>query len=236
MVDSWAAEYPAGTTQEFPVLLVNDLNEAWAGDVRFRLLLDGKILQEKTSSASVAGLGSGRIAFTVPIPEQPAAYQVEATLLATPAGPVHSLRDFSVLTPEQREARRNLAEGRPAMASSTRNASSRAEFAVDGKGETKWTPGDRGPQWLSVDLGHSQSVSRVVLAWGWGAVPKAYAVEVSSDGANWSPVYAMEEPPGPNLPIETLRFAAVAARWVRIRIASGDPASDHSLSELEVYH
>lgn len=41
-----------------------------------------------------------------------------ARIPATPARPVRSLRDFTVLTAEQREARRNLAEGRPVTASS----------------------------------------------------------------------------------------------------------------------
>jgi hypothetical protein len=231
MVDSWADEYAAGTTKEFPVLLVNDLKEAWAGDVRLRLLRDGDILEEETKPASVESLGSGRITFTVSIPEQPAGYQVEATLLATPDGPVRSLRDFSVLTPQQREARRNLAEGQPATASSAPSASSRPEYVVDGKGQTHWSPDHRVPQDLSVDLGQQQTVSRVEVTWGWGGLPGAYSIQVSVDDVSWKTIHAVEKETAPN---ETIRFTAVPARWIRVHIEPDDSA--YSLSELGVYH
>jgi hypothetical protein len=231
MVNSWADEYPGGSTKEFPVLLVNDLNEAWTGSVRFRLLRDGSVLQEEAKPASVAGLGTGRLAFTVSIPEQPATYQVEATLLATPDGPVRSLRDFSVFTPQQREARRNLAEGQPVAVSSLPGAGSHPEYVVDGKGETQWRPDHRVPQSISVDLGQQQSVSRVEVTWGWGGLPIGYSVDVSVDAANWKTVLAVKTQTEPS---ETIRFPALTARWVRVRIEPSGSA--YSLTELGVYH
>ena len=37
MLDVWEDEFPAGKTQEFPVIIFNDLEKEWKGDVRFRL-------------------------------------------------------------------------------------------------------------------------------------------------------------------------------------------------------
>jgi hypothetical protein len=233
MVDTWAEEYPAGVTQEFPVLLVNDLYEDWKGSVRFRLLKDGNILEEKTTPASIDGSGTGRVVFSISIPQRPANYQVEASLLTTPVGLVRCLRDFSVLTPEQREMRRNLAMGCDVASSSASDNATRAENAVDDNGETKWVPSKHGPQWLSVDLGRSNVVSCVVLAWSYAGQPDGYSLEVSGDASNWKLIHDQKKS---NFVIDTIRVPAVAARWIRLNIPNNGTASNCSLAEIEVYH
>ncbi len=232
MVDSWAEEFAAGSMQEFPVLLVNDLEDDWKGDVRFRLLGGGKVITEKTMPATIPGFGTGRVVFSIPIPEAPANYQLEATLVKTPDGPVSSVRDFNVRTPEQREARRNLAKGQPAQASSTQSDATRADYAVDGDGDTRWTPADHGPQWIAVDLGQTRSVSDVLVDWDWRANPKAFSIEISNDGARWSQAASVEESDGP---IQVVRFSPVSARWIRLSIPSNGASSMYSLEEFEVY-
>lgn len=234
MVDSWAEEYPAGAPREFPVLLVNDLAEEWKGDVRFRLLEEGKVLEERTMPASIAGFGTGRVAFSIPIPARPSSYQVEATLLSTLAGPVSSVRDFSVWSVEQREAHRNLAKGQPATASSSQRDTFRATFAVDGNCETRWTPADHGPQWLTVDLGESKSVSHVVLVWdGHRHVPlEPFSIETSNDRTNWSQAAAVQNN---EYRIRTVWFSPVSARWIRLQIPKSEAAPTYSLKEFEVY-
>jgi hypothetical protein len=231
MVDSWAEEYPAGRTQEFPVLLVNDLHEDWKGDVRFRLLQEERVLQEKIEPAGIPAFGTAKVAFAVSIPQAPGMYQVEATLLNTPFGAVRSVREFGVLTAEQREARRNLVLGRQATASSERGPEWRAAFAVDDNGETRWAPNvGGGPQWLAVDLGETQSVSRVELVWG-GRV-KSYAVEVSSNGVNWKTLHSVERD---HARLDIVRFPTTSAHWVRVSILECASESGCSL-ELGVYH
>ena len=37
--------------------------------------------------------------------------------------------------------------------------------AVDGNPTTRWSSGYSDPQWISIDLGSSQSISRLVLKW-----------------------------------------------------------------------
>ena len=97
MIDAWAEAYAPGRPQAFPVAAINDLDEPWKGDIRFRILRDGKVIAEQTRPAEVAGLGTSRLVFTIAIPEQPGNYQAEAVLLATPTGQVRSLRDFAVM-------------------------------------------------------------------------------------------------------------------------------------------
>ena len=228
MLDVWADEYPPGKSQEFPVIVINDLSQPWKGEVRFRLSRGGETLVEQTVPAEVAGLGSTRLAFTATIPEQAADYQAEAALLATPAGPVRSLRDFAVLTPRQREARRNLAEGRPVKASSE---ASPAKFAVDGKRDTRWASKPGNVQWLAVDLGETQTISRVELACFWGGFAKSYAIQVSSDGEDWKDVYATDN----GADKVAIRFSPTPARWVRFHGTHPGKAPDYVLYEMSVY-
>ena len=98
MIDAWAAKYPPGPGREFPVVVINDLDKSWKGTVRFRLLRDGKTLEEKTQPCEVPALGKQKLTFAIDIPDQPARCQVEAALLSPGAEPVRSLRDFEVAT------------------------------------------------------------------------------------------------------------------------------------------
>jgi hypothetical protein len=97
MIDAWADKYPPGV-REFPVIVINDLCETWKGTVRFRLLRDGKTLDEKTQACEVPSLGRGNAKFSMEIPAQPGSYQIEATLSGPGMEPVHSVRDFDVST------------------------------------------------------------------------------------------------------------------------------------------
>ncbi len=96
MIDAWADEYPAGRKREFPVLMINDVDDSWTGTVRFRLLRDGKPLVEETQRAEIPAFGSQRQVFALKIPDQSGSYQVEASLVQPDREPVCSLRDFSV--------------------------------------------------------------------------------------------------------------------------------------------
>ncbi len=235
MIDAWAEDYAPGKDQEFPVVVINDLDTPWKGEVHFQMMHDGKAIADQTLPAEAEGLGSARVSFTVAIPEQPGNYQVEAVLSATPAGPVHSLRDFAVLTAEQREAHRNLAEGRPVKASSvlTKDGQTyRAEFAVDGNHDTRWSSEFSDPQWIAVDLGSTQTVSRVDLAWE-AACAKSYEIQVSTDGERWKQVYDTDEGKGGT---ETLRFKPTPARWLRMRGTERGTPFGYSLWEFAVYH
>jgi hypothetical protein len=78
------------------VILLNDLESPWRGEVTFILRRGEEIVFEQKQAATVDEYGSTRTAFTVVIPQSPGDYQLEAVLSETPCGPVHSLRDFAV--------------------------------------------------------------------------------------------------------------------------------------------
>jgi beta-glucanase (GH16 family) len=82
----------------------------------------------------------------------------------------------------------NIAQGRPTTASSTENAASPASAATDGNTATRWSSAFSDPQWLQVDLGQSYNVSHVQLNWE-AAYAKAFQIQVSSDGTNWTSCY-----------------------------------------------
>ena len=71
MIDAWAEEYPSGRTHDFPVVVINDLYENWQGTVRFRLLRDDEVVEEKTRPLTVAPLGRETLTFAVGIPARP---------------------------------------------------------------------------------------------------------------------------------------------------------------------
>jgi hypothetical protein len=236
MLDVWADEFPAGKTQEFPVIIFNDLEKPWKGDVRLRLSTGEKTIFEKIIPAKVAGYGTTRLSFTADIPEQAGDYQAEVILSDTPTGAVRSFRDFSVLTPQQSEARRNLAQGLPVKASSELiidNTPCQAEFSVDGNRSTAWKSEKANPQWLAVDLGEMQTISRVELSWDWGITTKSYLIQVSGDGEIWETVYSVNEEV---LSTETNRFAETQARCVRLFFTGKDKGEGYSIYEFAIYH
>lgn len=113
MIDAWSEDYPSGKEQKFPVVVVNDRDQPWRGNVRFRILRGGKPVLEKMLPAEVAGFGTARLAFDAVIPGKAGEYQAEVLLPSTPDGPVRSLRDFSVTSPPQLVRSNEEAGGAP---------------------------------------------------------------------------------------------------------------------------
>jgi hypothetical protein len=104
-------------------------------------------------------------------------------------------------------------------------------LAVDGSKSTRWESAFSDAQWISVDLGQAYAISRVLLNWE-NASAKAYTVEVSSDGDNWTTVYATTNGDGG---IDNLLFAPVEARYVKIAGTQRNTQYGYSLFELGVY-
>src|SRR3954470_20463430 len=58
-----------------------------------------------------------------------------------------------------------LSQGKPTTASSAENAGTSAASATDGNTGTRWSSAFTVPQWLQVDLGSPQQITRVALNW-----------------------------------------------------------------------
>jgi hypothetical protein len=233
MIDAWADEYPSGRPHDFPVVVINDLEAEWQGNVRLRLIEGEKILQERSRPCSVAGLGKQTLRFAIDIPDRSGQYLLEAALVQPEAEAVRSLRDFSVLTPRERQTRYGIAVGKPATASSSiaRDGATSPAAAFDGRGDTRWSSEFSDPQWIAVDLGQSQRISRVELAWE-AAFAKAYSIEVSADGKTWRQVYRTEAGQGG---VESVRFAPTDAQWVRMTGTRRATEFGYSLWEFGVF-
>ncbi|HTF12853.1 MAG TPA: discoidin domain-containing protein, partial [Asanoa sp.] len=85
------------------------------------------------------------------------------------------------------------ARGRPVTASTYQptgtNGPQLPAYAVDADYNTRWASEWVPTAWVQVDLGSVQSFNRVQLAWE-AAYATGYQVQTSTDGTNWTTVYA----------------------------------------------
>ncbi|HEV7898963.1 MAG TPA: penicillin acylase family protein [Planosporangium sp.] len=124
----------------------------------------------------------------------------------------------------------NLAAGRAVSASSTQFLYSTAA-AVDGDRSTRWASDWSDDQWIRVDLGAVQPVSRVVLRWE-TAYAKGYRIDVSDDGGTWRPVWSTDAGDGG---ADNDTFATTTARYLRMTGLRRATGYGYSLYEVEVY-
>ncbi len=106
-----------------------------------------------------------------------------------------------------------------------------ASKAVDGSTSSRWWSREKEDQWLQVDLGGSQSVSKIVIKWH-SYYANEYQVRVSSDGRNWTRVREQDEGRGGT---ETVTFSSRSARYVQLYCKKAERDSGFSVLELEVY-
>jgi beta-galactosidase len=100
----------------------------------------------------------------------------------------YSLWDFEVYgTPAGQTV--NLALKKPAVSSTDEAAGVTAQFAVDGDSNTRWASQFLENQWIYVDLGSVQNISRVILSWE-NAYASAYKIQVSTNATTWTDIYS----------------------------------------------
>ncbi|RLP77241.1 hypothetical protein D9V32_01945 [Mycetocola tolaasinivorans] len=97
---------------------------------------------------------------------------------ATPTGTPTAEPTPTVQPSPENPATGDLALGRPVAASSTETGPWNPEHVVDGDATTRWSSEFLEGQWVRVDLGSSQALSRVELNWE-GAFAKVYEVQTS---------------------------------------------------------
>lgn len=123
-----------------------------------------------------------------------------------------------------------------ATASSTINATtSPASRAFDNDTNTRWESQWSDPQWVQVDLGSTQSVSRVVIDWE-AASARTYTIQVSTDNMTWTTVFTVAN--NTNFPqhrIDDNTFTAVNARYVRMSGTVRNQTYGYSIWEMDVY-
>ncbi|MFV2114065.1 discoidin domain-containing protein [Micromonospora sp. LOL_025] len=123
----------------------------------------------------------------------------------------------------------NVAQGRPATASSVENAGLPASAAVDGNPATRWASAAADPQWLRVDLGSVRSICRVVLTWE-AAHARAFQLQTSVDGSAWTTVYGTTTGTGGS---QSLAVTG-SGRYLRVYGTARATTYGYSLWELAV--
>ncbi|MGH6656262.1 MAG: discoidin domain-containing protein, partial [Actinocrinis sp.] len=128
----------------------------------------------------------------------------------------------------------NLALNRPVTASSYQATGTGAPFppsnAVDGSTTTRWATDWSDPQWIQVDLGQTTTIHHVQLVWE-DAYGKAYQIQTSNDGANWTTVYSTTTGIGG---VEDIDVSG-SGRYVRLYGTARSTTYGYSLYEFGIY-
>ncbi|WP_084648807.1 polysaccharide lyase family 8 super-sandwich domain-containing protein [Paenibacillus sp. FSL R7-269] len=125
----------------------------------------------------------------------------------------------------------NLAEGQTAIASSSKAADVPAGNAVDGSLTSRWGSNYADPQWIYVDLGSVQAISKVMLHWE-DAYGKEYRIDVSDTLHDWKTVYSTSSGDGD---VDEISIDPVNARYVRMYGTQRGSKYGYSLWEFKVF-
>ncbi|GAB2587964.1 coagulation factor 5/8 type [Paractinoplanes abujensis] len=123
-----------------------------------------------------------------------------------------------------------LSQGKPATASTTESAAFPASAAVDGNAGTRWSSTFADPQWLQVDLGSTQTISRVVLNWE-AAYASAFTIQTSANGTTWTNV----SPTTTGRAGEQTLTVSGSGRYVRMNGTTRATPYGYSLWEFQVF-
>lgn len=126
----------------------------------------------------------------------------------------------------------NLALNASAEQSGAEGDGMKADKAVDGDKGSRFSSNAVDDAWMSVDLGKTYSIDKVVITWE-GAYGKDYNIQVSTDGNNWTTVKKMT---GQNGGEDIVTFDSVKARYVKMQGVERGTGYGYSIWEFEVYN
>ena len=123
------------------------------------------------------------------------------------------------------DAGRNLAAGKTMTASSQSDPNHAADQVVTATTyadyvNSYWQSGEGDAQWIMVDLGEPMEVNRVILKWGTNAA-KAFTIQTSVNGSDWTDVFATEK--GASYTVTDETFATTTAKYVRMTATQRAP-------------
>lgn len=137
---------------------------------------------------------------------------------------------------------RNLAKGRPVTATGSQDVYTPGK-AVDGDANTYWESANRAfPQSLTVDLGSTQAVRRLVLKLppqdAWQARTQTLSVLGSTDGSAWTTVAAAKDhrfDPATGNTVTVALPAGTGLRHLRLQVTANTGWPAAQFSEVEAY-
>jgi hypothetical protein len=153
------------------------------------------------------------------------------TVLALAAAAVALLGGYALVVATTASAATTLlSQGKTATASSTESAAYPASNAVDGDTGTRWSSAFSDPQWITVDLGASDTISQVVLQWE-AAYATGFQIQTSADNSTWTTIYTTTTGTGGT---QTLDVTGTG-RYIRMYGTARATAYGYSLYEFQVY-
>jgi beta-glucanase (GH16 family) len=124
-----------------------------------------------------------------------------------------------------------ISQGRPTTSSAVEAANLAPQYAVDGNPGTRWSSAFSDPQWMQIDLGSVQAITRVKLTWE-VAYASAYQIQTSNN-ANGPWTTVLDNPFGAG-GVEDLKVTA-SARYIRLYGTQRATPYGYSLWEFQVY-
>jgi F5/8 type C domain len=201
--------------------------------IRYNLMYSNKYVSGGgTGLINVNFKQTGAGQFTATAPETTGVWKVYVYAFDGHGNVGIETRSFKVVPPVVTGT--NLAKGKTTTASSYQPTGTTGpllpSYATDGDVNTRWASDWSDPQWLQVDLGSVQSFDHLELAWEAGYA-KAYQVQTSTDGTNWTTVYSTASGNGG---FDELKVSG-SGRYVRMNGTARGTAYGYSLWEFGVY-
>ncbi|WP_327287138.1 discoidin domain-containing protein [Streptomyces sp. NBC_01198] len=124
----------------------------------------------------------------------------------------------------------DLAQGKPASASSESSSDQGAAKAFDGDLSTRWSAGPDASSWLQVDLGGTYALSGIDLLWE-ESYAKCDKLQASTDGSTWRDLVTQTNSAGGTEKVPV----SGSARYVRMQGTQKSGQWGYSLYEMEVF-
>ena len=214
MIEYWNDRIFLGDDQsaKIPVVLINDLEAPWKGNVALRLTRGGETVWTTSQPSELASFGTANVTFDIEWAKTVGNYRLEAELTGVDGKPVVCVRDLQVLDPQT--ATYPILD---AIASSVNDRKRQpAQNAIDGDEETYWGAAREaggGQPWIIFDLGQPREIKRLEILWH-NTYATKHTVRVSNDLQNWTDVYGQEDGKGGREAITLDK--PVTNRYVRI--------------------
>ncbi len=201
--------------------------------LRYQLMYTSKYVDNGTGLHQVDFTQTGNGQFTATAPKTLGVWKVYVYAYDGHGNVGIETKSFRVVPPQVGGT--NVALGKPTTASSyqtdpTGGCPCTPGNATDGNMSTRWASDWSDPQWIQVDLGASTAVKHIQLAWE-SAYGKAYQVQLSNDGTNWTNAYSTTTGTGG---VDTFDVSG-SGRYVRVTIGQRGTAYGDSLYEFGVY-
>ncbi|HDM37475.1 MAG TPA: hypothetical protein ENG55_00270, partial [Candidatus Omnitrophica bacterium] len=132
----------------------------------------------------------------------------------------YSLWEVSVKGPDEE----------PIITASSSKGDCGPENVLDGDMNTKWQSGDKGNQWIKIDLRRIKVFGGLFLYWGQDYA-KIYEISTSNNGEKWKSIYSMERGNGGS---DKIYFNRTPARFIKIDFKKSATDEGYVLKEITI--